>query len=56
MAQWAKAHATKPDDLNSVPRTHTMEGKIQLLQIVFNLYMCFMVHTYTVNKYMYIKF
>jgi hypothetical protein len=27
MAQWVKALAAKPDNLNSIPRTHMMEGE-----------------------------
>lgn len=34
MAQRVKAHATEPDDLNSIPRTHMVEGKNTLRKAV----------------------
>ena len=35
MAQWVKGLATKPDDLSSIPGTHTMEGENWFLSIFF---------------------
>lgn len=32
MDQWGKALATKPEDMNSTPTTHMVEGKNWLLQ------------------------
>ena len=34
MAQWAKAFATKPDDLKWIPGTHMEEGEHRLPQVV----------------------
>lgn len=28
MAQWTKAAVTKPDNLNSITETHTMDGEL----------------------------
>lgn len=32
MAPWVKVSASRPDDLNSMPRTHTVEGENRLLR------------------------
>lgn len=34
LAQWVKAPAARPDDLNSVPRTHMVDGKNWYLESV----------------------
>lgn len=53
MTQLVKVLATKPDDLSSVRRTHTMEGK-KWLVLCLSLYMYTMVHvrlhSHTPNK------
>lgn len=40
MAQRVKALAAKPDNLGSIPGTHTVEGGNQLLQIVLSCLKC----------------
>ena len=34
MAQWVEVLATKPDDLNSIPGTHTVERENHFLRVV----------------------
>lgn len=34
MAQWVKAGVPKPDNLNSIPKNHVIEGENQPLQVV----------------------
>lgn len=42
-----EAPATKPGDLSSIPRTHTVEGKNQLLKVILWLpHALWHVHTY----------
>lgn len=59
MAQQIKTLATKPDDLNSIPRNHMREGENQLLQIVLWLpHNCYERHIPTdiyINTYIYIN-
>lgn len=38
MTQWLMALATKPHDLNLIPSTHIVEGKLTPKPFVFHMY------------------
>lgn len=48
MGQQVKALHADSDDVGSVPRSHKVEGKNQLHQVIFRpQYMCFVTHVHT---------
>jgi hypothetical protein len=40
MAQWIKVLASKPDYLSSIPRTHTVEEKVNAQKLSSGLHIC----------------